>query len=121
MSGHTPGPWVFDGDEIHAGDVHVVCFGHDYDEYGSINGRYPWPGDAAPQAEKDAAVAFFHAEGVANAILIAAAPDLYAALREARSLIGLEYGDRALADGYWPEVKPIVARLDAAIAKAEGK
>lgn len=68
MDDHTPGPWTL---EIHhapnpkvpdsPGDVfgpngeHIVCFGHDYDDYGAF-------------------------ESMADARLIAAAPDLLAAL-----------------------------------------
>lgn len=32
----SPEPWVGTPDEIHSGADHVICFGHDYDEYGGM-------------------------------------------------------------------------------------
>lgn len=31
-----PGPWTTDGEHIDAPDKHIVCFGHDYDDYGGM-------------------------------------------------------------------------------------
>jgi hypothetical protein len=64
---HTSGPWRLadedgDTDILSQGGEHVVCMGHDYDEYGSI----------ANQADR---------------ILIAAAPDLLAACYQAVSVL----------------------------------
>jgi hypothetical protein len=78
VSKHTPGPWTFVDDEIIAGDVHVVCFGHDYDDYGCIGARFtcddPWRNKACSDAHD--------AEVKANVRLIAAAPDLAAVLQK---------------------------------------
>lgn len=56
-----------------------------------------------------------------NARLIAAAPDLLAALKEARAELAHHYPDDSRASGNWPSTVPMFARLDAAIAKAEGR
>lgn len=45
--------------------------------------------------------------------------ELLTALKAARELIREEYRDEALADGYWPTLKPRLDALDAVIAKAE--
>lgn len=108
MSQHTPGPWTIVDDEIHAGDVHVVCFGHDYEEYGSIGAR-PADGGTWLKAER----AKYEAEVAANRILIAAAPDLLAALKDAAEW---------MYNPFEPDNQsPRYARIMAIIAKAEGK
>lgn len=65
-------------------------------------------------------------EADANARLIAAAPDLLAALKEMLAADGMaSHTDTALremhADGYWPTFIPIILHARAAIAKAEGR
>ena len=79
MSKHTPGPWTQKDGCILAGEDHLVCFGHDYDEYGSISA--PWKGNGEAQEEA------WEQEAAANARLIAAAPDLLAALVEAMGVM----------------------------------
>jgi len=56
-----------------------------------------------------------------NASLIAAAPEMYEALQIALKLITDSYSRIAMDEGYWPTVKPIVAQIDAALAKADGR
>lgn len=90
-STHTPGPWVYRDEEIHTedGQVHVVCFGHGYGDYGGIGG-----GDEQ-----------------ANAHLIAAAPDLLAALETIVAHIPATELD------HWN----VLDVIDRAIAKATGR
>lgn len=54
-------------------------------------------------------------EAQANAHLIAAAPDLLRELRRAREVIAVNFPQ------WGRDVKPLLAPIDAAIAKAEGK
>jgi len=109
MSGHTPGPWIA-GDRtdcIAAGDVCVVCFGHDYDDYGGVRARAPEPWELAP----------YQAEANANARLIAAAPDLLEACRLAMPFIEAIYREHGRA--YLPNSGDALEVVQAAIAKAE--
>jgi hypothetical protein len=94
---HTPGPWVVggrpnrDGDRTDAIGVNADG-GHGYtvcDVFGDVE-------ELAPHMR-------------ANAHLIAAAPDLLAALKEAEEMIG----------GEFPRSWPIHSKIAAAIAKAE--
>lgn len=97
---HTAGPWrvAEDGDIVAAGGVHVVCFGHDYDDYGYIGAEFPEPDDSD----------LYRARQDANARLIAAAPDLLQALKDALRLADLQGQPR------------VVGIMQLAIAKAEG-
>jgi len=97
MTKHTPGPWaVNDGQEVVADDgagTRLLCRCH--------AGHYE--------------------ERSANARLIAAAPDLLAALK-----VALEYQgavNEALPDGYAPPklVDAWMTEAEAAIARAEGR
>jgi hypothetical protein len=102
----TPGPWKLNGE----------CW--------SSNGHYEAPqvfsyaNPDAPQFVAEIAVRDLWEE---NGNLIAAAPRLYRALQVALDLILEQYGRAALAEGYWPTVKPLVAQIDAALASVEGK
>lgn len=76
---YAPGPWVVaDDNEIHAADgTHVVCFGHDYDDYGGMS-----PSDSqVPDKDNDPRSERYFAAIADNAQLIAAAPELYEALK----------------------------------------
>lgn len=46
---------------------------------------------------------------------------LLEALKEAVDLITQDYTRASMADGYWPAVKPMVGKFDAAIAQATGE
>lgn len=98
---HTPGPWraaVEDDDDQRAGEFELACLEHPI-----------WGiGIYAPGWYSDD-----HAEHVANAHLIAAAPDLLAAAKFAiKQLQKLNFT---------PSAGGIVARLGTAISKAEGR
>ena len=97
---HTPGPWKVDstGCIVSGEDHHVVCFGHDYDDYGRIQ--------ASQDLDEKSAVA----EIEANAHLIAAAPDL---LEACKAALG------AVSD--FKELRATQKMLRAAIAKAAGQ
>lgn len=98
MSAHTPGPWrVFPGHfpGIDANSDSVVLFGRHYEDCGirGVNEE----------------------ERLANANLIAAAPDMLAALRDALHTLEHSSGD----EPGW--AKGSIAVIRAAIAKAEGR
>ena len=109
---HTPGPWSIvslDGRNMEIHDVngtHVVCIGH-Y-ESGEIGARTP-PGNVLWTEDDYAA---WTAERLANARLIAAAPDLLAAAK--RTLLAIE----AAQDVRFLHEREL---LYAAIDKAEGR
>jgi hypothetical protein len=100
MTQHTPGPWMFCTDS--GGLVVETAYpGSKQFLIAQVKTRYP-AGDGLHHA---------------NARLIAAAPDLLEALKEARS---------SLEDVDWdefstPAVEKLMRQCDAAIAKAEGK
>lgn len=114
---HTPGPWA--ADDL---SLHVTTVGDPYG-YGpmmiaNVRGWGHLTGRGACSLDDDAAIAIQQA----NARLMAAAPELLAALKE----VVIEYGP-------WHEVgcpcddtcdctgKPIHDRINAAIRKAEGR
>ena len=92
---HTPGPWVWQAEEeCLIGPIFVVMR---QDEEGrKVFADYP---DGTTQA---------------NARLIAAAPDLLEALKDARDHI------HGSAPDWHNRTREMVAEIDAAIAKAEG-
>ena len=95
---HTPGPW----------EIHIYEFGTSYSDGSFYVGgpgfciaqRAPWPERAA--------------ESIANARLIAAAPDLLAALKLVESV----YRQNVVVQG---EPSSVLDAMQAAIAKAEGR
>lgn len=93
---HTPGPWRVE--ECGAADCWCRIIVSD-----------------VPDAEDDFTVINAGSLRAHNAALIAAAPDLLAALREARDLVSSDYTGRRgdLTGG-------LLGRIDAAIAKATG-
>ena len=98
MSNHTPGPWkLIEGPQEFSPDAAWII-GSDSSE--TICDVLSSDCVAAPSDEEE-----IHA----NALLIAAAPDLLAACKELRLFIGSDYDTRDLAN-----------LLDAAIAKATG-
>ncbi len=97
MGKHTPGPWR------HAGR------------------KGGWDGVTSADGTDICALEY---NNPANARLIAAAPDLLEALLEARAAFVVEYAEdgRVLSVGHDSEaLRPMVATLDAAIAKATGE
>lgn len=107
VSDHTPGPWAvgFDANGWEDGDINVIA-----DKCGlvcsiprQLNGLYHSPG-----------VGRTHDNQEANARLIAAAPELLAALQE---LVAYDEGSSAEGEyGY-----EVLHRCRSAIAKAEGR
>ena len=94
MSAHTPGPWIWNDDFLVGGDGSYVC------DDGSACGEYSRVLD--PDSP--------------NARLIAAAPDLLAALKAALAIAPVNADDE---DD--PEQSEAWAAVRAAIAKAEGR
>lgn len=101
MSGatHTPGPW-----RVGPVDDTIVTDAAGK-EVAAIDGDYNDP-DTWPLME-------------ANARLIAAAPDLLAALRRAKETIRVWHGPNAW--DIYDRVSPEMVAINAAIAKAEGR
>lgn len=105
MSNHTPGPWI----------------GKHGNRTNYVRGIYAagnkpvvtWGGIGSPTS----------IEGIANARLIAAAPDLLEAVLETRKLVSeAAMTGFNFADGDWAERLFLnQGRLSAAIAKAEGR
>ena len=121
MTKHTPGPWTWgrteDGHEIRMGNaINAVGI---YDSHCVIEYNHSvWPYDGDEPNKQ-------YEEAEANARLIAAAPDLLAACKEA--LIGAKHEACKYTDDDpdwtwhccdWSEV---VEKLEKAIAKAEGR
>ena len=98
---HTPGPWYIDEAGICSADEMVaqVCYADDY--FGV--------------AEEDIPAAA-HARLLANAHLIAAAPEMYEALKQL-----LAFGRREWALDLEAEMEGVISVADAAIARAEGR
>ena len=94
---HTPGPWAIDR------SAHFKTF--------QICGPMFGPDSNGGYAVAEIAYAGTHAE--ANAHLIAAAPELLAALKEAEIVLAV-----ALS---WPGSEGTRSKMRAAIAKAEGR
>lgn len=107
MSKHTPAPWVAVGTDIAEQADYIHLYGADGDEIGAING---------PQESERVQ---------ANAALIAAAPDLLAALKAARPVVNAiisAFGSVWVdTDGKQQDFGARLKAIDAAIAKAEGK
>jgi hypothetical protein len=101
MSEHTKGPWEFDTDDF----VHILQ-GPNGEHLAEIEKEFEC--DFAPKGEGDSTLA----TGLANAHLMAAAPELWEALTALRSFMW--------AEGYADQT-PAMASADAAIAKAEGR
>ena len=108
---HTPGPWEL-YDELHRDEQYVIGIrGTSIGTYviASVDYGYSEP---------------FESQQQANARLIAAAPDLLAALKELGDWVaaGLQASDKA-----WPDARclqhteEIAARARAAVDKAEGR
>ncbi|KKK47217.1 hypothetical protein LCGC14_3157400, partial [marine sediment metagenome] len=100
MTGHTPGPWKIEPECAYGWDIY--------------SGEYPkrlWVADAkSPHNSKGFPP---REEGLANAHLIAAAPELLTALKLVRSMVGAPH-DFTIAD-IWNAQK----KADEVIAKAE--
>lgn len=119
-SKHTPGPWITNG-------LHIFgpCDGRSKHPNGRVliggvvDDANDWRGvPFDSQAER----AEFQAERLANAALIAAAPDLIAALKEALPVLEFEAEARGDSDHlYEIPVRPILRVVLAAIARAEGR
>ena len=108
---HTPGPWRVVDEDIQAEDgTHVVCFGHDYDEYGGIEAR--WPAIGPDDQFTDEQRATHTGEVEANKRLIAAAPDLFAACKRVAQWIEEQSS---------PFTQAMCREVLAAVAKAEGR
>ena len=104
MTGHTPGPWMLLEDRLRSGDYLI----------------------GASPADAFARVPSANENSRANARLIAAAPDLLAALRILNHMGGDERGGYCIcprSDGSAPNEKHSTgcAMARAAISKAEGK
>lgn len=104
---HTPGPWGCDGTEVYAEHLSICT---------AYRARLDDEGNYMPNAEVNA-----------NARLIAAAPELLAALRAAKEFIAghNECMDRTSPHGgdqeWYAHCDSLFSDCKAAIAKAEGR
>jgi len=105
VSAHTPGPWEIDYDTRPAD----VCCVHGLPPYGEDKQKFAYVRGAIGYWDAD------EAENLANIHLIAAAPELLAALQSAEAFIAGFEGDD-LQDG----IDAKLADIRAAIAKAIG-
>ena len=104
-AGHTLGPWVLAG--VSEGGFDIWSAAPDADGSYIICARNPIP-HRADQSE-------------ANARLIAAAPDLLAALVNCMDILGRAESNASGMGAEWDYVGPRVAAARAAIAKATGQ
>jgi hypothetical protein len=109
VTGHTPGPWELQGIEW-GGDERGEAFIFGADLGGLVGAALPWP------TERDSGD---FSRVRANGRLMAAAPDLLAALKDVVSMI--LSGGPSVASMSDTEVLGLGARINAAIAKAEGR
>lgn len=116
MSEHTPGPWTFDGEEgiVKEGVVtpyHGIVTTEQRIAAIYVANDFDFP---SSEAEED-----FQEEAIANARLIAAAPDLLAACKTALRYLTVQipYSPSEQGDS---DFVPTVQALRAAIAKAKG-
>lgn len=105
MSGHTPGPWAFRTD-LKTGDCGLVATG---------TGVFAEAFADVRHAGENA-----RAEALANAHLIAAAPDLQEQLALARDLLVTQMRMMRVF-GQDVEGSPLIAEIDAALAKSRGQ
>lgn len=98
---HTPGPWAVNGPTISSAPTDAAPTG-----YALAHVLNPYAGATGAAARVDA-----------NAALIAAAPDLLAALQDARTMVYGMTGD-APASAPWNAMLP---RIDAVISRATGE
>ena len=104
MSGHTPGPWRARGAVVFGPDI-------DGDPY-LVAGSNAFAG-AHYSPKRD--------EAEANARLIAAAPEMYEALKRSLAMMKLVAEDYSMGGNYSPKHIEILFSIRSAIAKAEGK
>ena len=117
MSGHTPGPWeVLPESDSHEGPLNIVS---EYEEKGG-RASANWIAECDLQSDE--------AQNRANARLIAAAPDLLDALKALVDWQGVEHEAVPVPDSGAEDCPgddtcrcAIVAQVNAAIAKAEGR
>jgi hypothetical protein len=117
---HTPGPWeILDNDDVEG----EICWEITSGEFGPGHKSICW----VRPVRADGAV---DEEQHANALLIAASPDLYTGLKHAVAIIRQFVPEDALGfnsagDGHamqsWPLLAEHLHYMDQAIAKAEGK
>ncbi len=115
MSTHTPGPW-----QLHKSDDTLVI-GSDCREVAEACGDYT---EEAERPVLQRLVEYLDHHGrrmEANARLIAAAPDLLSALKDARESIEALANMVSDATQFRQDVSDDLARINAAIAKAEGQ
>lgn len=82
---HSPGPWsVLDDDDcvLDANSHHIICFGHDYDQYGGFSATLPRQED---RMKKEIAVI----EG--NRELVRMAPMMLEDILKLRSILASAY------------------------------
>ena len=107
VDAHTPGPWQRSGVRQSITDFKGHAVGPDGD-----------PVVVVPYNEKQ------HSECLANASLIAAAPELLAALRKASQLASIAcdwHLEEVEIDGEMVDTHSLGDEFEAAIAKAEGR
>lgn len=98
MAGYTKGPWELDGESLRGGSYTAIN-GEGWDELATVVTRMRGNAEDNP-------------EGVANARLIAAAPELLEALELAR--------DHLEVSNYEGDEDELLAKIDALLARAKG-
>lgn len=103
MADHSPGPWTHGTDDkddciLDANSHHIICFGHDYDQYGGFSARLPRQKN---QTKKEIAVI------EANIELVRSAPEMLGAILKLRdALLLIRDGSYDITDtSLWPDGK----------------
>jgi hypothetical protein len=112
---HTPGPWSVNTDPMYDSGRPFIVWGPKGPGYGLVAHVAPW----CPPTKQSQPELFEKCE--ANARLIAAAPDMYEALREELEILCAWKITAKVPDGLREDIDISIENIRNVLAKAEGK
>jgi hypothetical protein len=114
VSGHTPGPWDYVPANEHHGPYVTTDYGSTVADLYMLSKPRPWETDQTPKP-----IHFLHEMADANARLIAAAPEMLEALKDAEAGLSFAGADVVVPEGTFVPTPTLALRaVRAAIAKA---